>query len=67
MNAPNRVLKYKEHVNKAWKNHKISQRIDNICDQFKSEGPTQDNIDYLYRLDTHVSEIMKGAEKRVLL
>ena len=64
MNAPQRVLKYCEYLEKTWTHHKITKRISDLNTNFRNEGPTDENVLNLNRLDNQISEIMNAAEKR---
>ena len=64
MNAPQRVLKYCEYLEKTWTHHKITKRISDLNTSFRNEGPTDENVLNLNRLDNQMSEIMNAAEKR---
>lgn len=64
LNAPNRVLKYSEYIEKSWKQHKITKRIDEIGDAFKHDGPSDENVVALNKIDKQITEIMNAAEKR---
>ena len=64
MNAPNRVLKYSEYIEKSWAQHNITKRIEKLSMSFQNDGPGEINVRDLNRLDKQMSEIMNASEKR---
>ena len=63
-NDPKSVEKYLKQLDEDWTAHKILQKYKKLCQDFKNNGITDENVMNLNKLDQHITEIMISAERK---
>ena len=61
---PSRVKKYMDNLQAKWEFNKIEERFKKLQDEFKNEGPTEENVRKLNNLDHQITEIMIQSERK---